>query len=33
MPLVDAFIIAILYCIAGDKYTTGITIINNNRKG
>jgi hypothetical protein len=33
LPLVAAFRIAILYCIADDKYTTGITLINNNRKG
>jgi hypothetical protein len=32
MPLVAAFRIAILYCIADDEYTTRITLINNNRK-
>jgi hypothetical protein len=33
MPLVAAFRIAILYCTADDKYTTGIILINSNRKG
>jgi hypothetical protein len=33
MSVVAAFRIAVLYCIADDKYTTAITLINGNRKG
>lgn len=32
MPLVTAFRTTILYCIADDKYITGIILINCNRK-
>jgi hypothetical protein len=32
MPLAAVFRITILYCIADDKYTTGIILINCNRR-